>query len=341
MRLSVAGKEIELSRGLLLIMLVALSLIAVGAYDYVEQKNALENAVEVDATVTASEVVTDTSGRGIDYLPNVTYEYRYDGVEYRSDDVYPGSFSASYDVRSEAEAVVDRYPTEEVVTAYVDPSSPGDAFLRRETSSGPFAFVGIGAVILLFAVLKGRANAEPEPSEGERPDDTETGWGTETTKTRTPSEGRGEGRTTFFGFDHDRAGKLLKRSILASFVGLWLSVVGIALVALSFYELSEGTPTTRISPFEPAGFVFVAAFVCGCALIVSVLGYGGWSYSEARRLRRSTDAESRPRRGLASVLFADDDNLTRYERRLRLTVVSFVVGLFLLAVLLNVLGVIP
>lgn len=335
-----AGKDIELSRGLLLIVLVAVSLIAFGAYDYVEQRNALENAVEVDATVTASEVVTDTSGRGIDYLPNVTYEYRYDGVEYSSDDVYPGSFSASYDVRSEAEAVVDRYPGGEVVTAYVDPSSPGDAFLRKETSSGPFAFIGIGFVILLFGTLKGRANAEPEPTEEKRPDDTETGWGTETTETRTGSD-RGERASTFFGFDHDRAGKLLKRSIIASFVGLWLSVIGIALVALSFYESSEGTPTTRISPFEPAGFVFVAAFVCGCALIASVLGYGGWSYAETRRLRRSTDAGRRPRRGLASVLFADDDDLTRYERRLRLTVVSFVVGLFLLAVLLNVLGIIP
>ncbi|MUW15750.1 DUF3592 domain-containing protein, partial [Halorubrum sp. CBA1125] len=51
--------------------------------------------------------------------------------------------------------VIEGYAVDETVTAYVDPSNPGTAFLKHQRSNAPLVAVAIG----LFFVLAGGASA--------------------------------------------------------------------------------------------------------------------------------------------------------------------------------------
>lgn len=323
MEVSVAGEEIQISRSLLFILLFAVGLIAFGTYDYVGQRQTVQDAVEVDATVTAAGIDEGSVRGGIDYYPNVTFEYRYEGVEYTGDDVFPGSFNAKYGNVSEAESIIEQYPVGETVTAYVDPDSPEEAYLKNKTNSNPLTFMGMGVVVLLLGILKGRANAEHGNSEEDRGS--------------TAGYERYDGSPTVLGFDNDTVGMFLKRLIVASFLAIFLSLVGIFVFALS--TESDAASTTQLNVFEPAGFVFFAAFLSGCSLITSLLGYAGWSYRESRHLKRTKEAENH--QSLLSIILADNKDLNEYEKRVRITAVSLLIGLFLLAVLLNILGIFP
>jgi hypothetical protein len=263
--------------------------------------------------------VTQSEGRGIDYYPEVAFEYRYEGTTYTGDSVFPGSISSGYDSRSEARAVVDPYDRGETVTAYVDPDSPGEAFLRKDTSSGPLLLAGVGAVMFLLVLFKGRQRASADPEMGEQRVD-----------------GDELAELTTLGIDHDRLGTALKRLIVASFVSTWLSLMGVFALVLAIGTSDWGSPA-QFDLFDPAGMVFLLAFLSVCALIGSLFAYGGWSAIECRRLRTTLQAR---RRGLVALLFAGSEDLNRYERRVRLTAVTFLVATFLLVVLLDVLGVI-
>jgi hypothetical protein len=131
-----------------LFLVIGVAIAGYGAYDYQQQNDALANTTTVEATITDTGIETVSQRRGrTDYRPTVTFEYEYDGTTYTGDDVRPGSIAPEYDTRSAASEALAAYEAGETVTAYVNPASPGEAFLEDERSDGPLRFVGIGGVL--------------------------------------------------------------------------------------------------------------------------------------------------------------------------------------------------
>jgi hypothetical protein len=123
-----------------------------GAYDYLGQSDAVEDAVEVEATVLETEVEEVSKRRGgADYDPDVRFEYTYDGETYTSERMYPATFTPDHDTREGAEEVLEEYDTGATVTAYVNPGSPGGAFLKDETTKTPLVIAVLGTVMSLIA----------------------------------------------------------------------------------------------------------------------------------------------------------------------------------------------
>lgn len=141
-------------RGALLFLLVGLAATGYGAYDYVQQSDAVENAVEVDAEIVETGVESSSTNRrsGVDYKPDVQFSYRYEGTSYTGTNIYPASTTPSYDTESAARSALDGYEPGEMVTAYVDPADPADAFLKNQTSNAPLLIVAMG---LFFSVAGG------------------------------------------------------------------------------------------------------------------------------------------------------------------------------------------
>lgn len=321
MDLTIAGRNLSFSRAQVFLLLVALAAIGYGGYDYVHQEAVIDDAVTVNATI--KEVgITQGGGRHIDYYPRVTYEYQFEGRTYTGEDIYPGSLSTGYDTRSEARAIVEPFAENETVTAYVDPQSPTDAFLKNERNSGPLYLVGFGVVALGILYVKGRQSSgdssQSRPTQQTEPDGDLADW-------------------TVLGVDHDLVGAVCKQLIIVSFVATWLSLVGIAILLLGS-DMSTGSALTHLAPFNSLGLVFVSAFLSGSALIVSLLTYSGWSYLQAKRIQASLGLNRH--QGLVGLFFAEAETLNRYERRIRLTEFALVIALFLLAILLDILGVI-
>jgi len=136
-------------------IVIGLALAGYGGYDYVQQSDAISNAVTVNATVTETGVDTVSQRRGgVEYKPTVTFTYRYEGESYTGTKVYPASVTPNYETKSKAQAVLDDYEINETVTAYVPRSSPGNAFLKENTSNAPLKFAGIGILIVLLSGAK-------------------------------------------------------------------------------------------------------------------------------------------------------------------------------------------
>ena len=135
-----------------ILALVSLGLVGYGGYSFVDQSRALSSAVEVNATVDSTGVVEDSQRRGgVEYRPQVSYSYSFEGENFSSSNVYPSTLSKSFGTREEAETVLDDYSEGSEVTAYVRPGSPDKAFLVDERSNKPFLFIGIGALMASFA----------------------------------------------------------------------------------------------------------------------------------------------------------------------------------------------
>lgn len=148
--LSIDGPETL--RGALVLLVLGCGFAGYGVYDYVQQDDAIEDAVEVDATITDVGVEADsTPGSGdVDYEPTVSFTYEYEGESYTGTRLFPASISPSYDTESAAREVVAAYEEGETVTAYVSPDAPNSAFLRDSTSNSPLLAVGIGGIIALL-----------------------------------------------------------------------------------------------------------------------------------------------------------------------------------------------
>ncbi|WP_276259047.1 DUF3592 domain-containing protein [Haloglomus litoreum] len=136
-----------------LFVVVALALVGYGGYDYVQQTDAVENAVEVEATIVEVGVERTTSPGGsadVEFEPTVRYEYSFEGTAYTGTEVFPGSVTPEYETESAARDVVSAYEPNTTATAYVDPSDPDDAFLENRVSNTPLLLVGIGLVLALL-----------------------------------------------------------------------------------------------------------------------------------------------------------------------------------------------
>lgn len=143
------------------IILVGIGLILLGYSTYTSQNQALENPVNVSATVTDTGIDEQSSRRGgIDYQPEISFEYSYEGQEYTSTNMYPGGQDPEeHNVESEAREVVEEYSQGSEIHIYVPPESPGEAFIEAKKTNNPFIAMGGGILFILmgsYKFLKGR-----------------------------------------------------------------------------------------------------------------------------------------------------------------------------------------
>ncbi|MFC7229082.1 DUF3592 domain-containing protein [Salinirubellus salinus] len=145
-------------------LLVGLAITGYGVYDYTQQSDAIDDAVEVDATVTevGIESQSSSSTRGVNYEPQVRFTYQYDGETYEGTRLFPATTAPEYETESAARDAVREYEAGENVTAYVVPDDPDGAFLRAQRSDTPLTLAGIGGVLsLLGGVLTVKRYREP------------------------------------------------------------------------------------------------------------------------------------------------------------------------------------
>lgn len=131
------------------ILLIGIAMMGYGGHDYLQQSEAMQKAVETEATITNLGTEEVHIRRGIVYEPTATFEYRHQDESFNSSNVFPAGSTSDYNSRSKAESVLEDYQVGETATAYVVPSSPSEAFLKDTQSSVPFESVGLGVLIAL------------------------------------------------------------------------------------------------------------------------------------------------------------------------------------------------
>jgi hypothetical protein len=141
---------------------IGVAIAGYGAYDYQRQSTMISNTSSVDATITQTGITTVNDRRGrTNYDPSVTFEYQFQGNSYVGDDIHPSFDAQTYESRSNAESVLHEYEEGETVTAYVHPSSPGEAFLVDEISNETIRFILIGLSLICVGgvvILRNRWN---------------------------------------------------------------------------------------------------------------------------------------------------------------------------------------
>jgi hypothetical protein len=323
MEISVGITTLHLSRKSVYLLVLAVALIGAGGYSYVQQGQAVGDAVAVQATVDSARVERIDSRRSIEYEPEIEYTYRYRGETYTSEQVFPGPTIRTYSDRSNAQSIVRSYEPGTTVRAYVRPSAPGDAFLIRERTPWPARAVAIGGVLLGIVVLAGLGPKHP----GQH-------------KLRPEREVRSPPSRTWVERNDERLRRLSKRSLLVCFVAFWLSMVGLAFGILS---LSEGSArSVEADLLGPVGLPLLAGAGFWIGMILSLCLYGVQSFSRYRRLRRRLP-EPRPPSPfkhpsrLVTILGTESDELPEYGRRVRVTGWAFLIATGMTAVLVQLL----
>lgn len=177
-RIDVGDEEGGSLRRALTAILIGLVLVGGGISMYVDQGQAMEDAVTIDATVVDKRVDERTSagsdGSSSDsYYPVVTYKYMVGGKMYESSNYHPGRGEDGMS-QGNAQSIVDEYEVGETVTAYYDPDDPSRAFLVKQRSFTPLIAAGLGVVFALLGVvgsiraILGRLLSRRRPA---RPDD--------------------------------------------------------------------------------------------------------------------------------------------------------------------------
>lgn len=136
-------------------MVIGLVMAGYGFTQYQGQSESINNAVNITATVTDTDVRIDSSRRGgIDYQAEITFNYSYEGNNYSSDFIYPLDDDREFNQESEAENFIGNYPVGERVEASVNPEKPGEAFLMAERSDQPLLFMIIGGLMVVMGGYK-------------------------------------------------------------------------------------------------------------------------------------------------------------------------------------------
>jgi len=323
MELPVGITTLHLSRKSVYLLVLAVALIGAGGYSYVQQGQAVGDAVAVQATVDNARVERLDAGRGIDYEPEIEYTYRYRGETYTGEQVFPGPTIRTYSDRSKAQSVVRSYEPGTTVQAYVRPSAPDDAYLIRERTPWPARAFAIGGALLCIAVLAGLGPKHPGQHE-----------------LRSASEVRSPPSRTWVERNGETLHRLSKRLLVVCFVAFWLSMVGLLFGILS---LSDGSvQPVQADLLGPVGLPLLAATGFWVGMIVSLCLYGVWSFSQYRQLRRRLPDPTPPSpfrhpSRLVTILGTDSDGLPEYGRRVRVTGWAFLIATGMTAILVQLL----
>jgi hypothetical protein len=325
MELPVGITTLHLSRKSVYLLVLAVILIGAGGYSYVQQGQAVDNAVTVQATVDSARVERIDGRRSIEYEPEIEYTYRYQGETYTSEQVFPGPTIRTYSDRSKAQSVVRSYEPGTTVQAYVRPSAPGDAYLIRERTPWPARALVLGSVLLGIVVLAGLGEKNPGQYELRSASDVQS-------PSRTWVERNGE-----------TLHRLSKRMLTVCFVAFWLSMVGLFFGVLSLTEGAEGSvEPVQADLVGPVGLPLLAAFGFWVGMIISLCLYGFWSFSQYRQLRRRLPEPTPPSpfrhpSRLVTILGTDSDELPQYGRRVRVTGWAFLIAAGMTALVVQLL----
>ncbi|KAA9396167.1 DUF3592 domain-containing protein [Haloarcula sp. CBA1130] len=308
MKVPLGITTLHLSQRSALLLLLAIGLLGFGGYDYVQQSQAINNGVAVQATITDAHVDRMEGGRGIDYEPEIHYTYQYQEETYTGEQVFPSTRTRTYSARSEAESVVESYEPGTTVRAYVSPADPTDAFLIRERTPWPLQAITVGGLLSVIGVLAGLGAPNPgqqelRPAREVQPAPRETG-----------GDSHGE---TIHG--------LSKQVLGACFVGFWLSMVALVFGLLNTPGEFGGPPQEiQAELLGPVGLPMLAGFSFWVGMILSLCLYGVWSFTEYQQLRRRLPEPKapspfrRPSR-LVTILGTENSDLSEYGQRVRLT----------------------
>ncbi len=249
MRVTVGETPITISPGRVVLAVVALGTVAFGGYDYLQQTEAVEDAVAVEATVIEAGVERVDVRRGVEYEPRIEFRYEYGGATYTSDSLGPSSFSRSYQSRSAAESAIGEYPPGSTVTAYVDPDAPSEGFLERDPSlRGPVIVLLLGGGGLLVVGLDAVGAQTP-------------GWDTQL---RAETAVDGLPHETLFGRDRDRVHRLCVRLVWGA---LAVGIVAVAVVAVAAAGEPSGAAAPEVGVTDPAGLALVGVGVAWVGLV--------------------------------------------------------------------------
>ena len=135
--------------------IIGLLMAGYGFNQYQGQSENIDKAVNITATVTGTDVRTDSSRRGgTDYRAEIAFDYIFEGENYSSNYIYPLDSDKEFDSESGAEQYLEDYPQGKEVTAYVNPENSGEAFLNAERSDQPFLFMIIGVFMAVLGSIK-------------------------------------------------------------------------------------------------------------------------------------------------------------------------------------------
>lgn len=270
----------------------------------------------MNATVTETAIEEFSVRRGVEYEVTVGFTYEYDGTTYESERLYPTTLSPTFETESDARSVLVPYEQNETVTAYVEPSDPGGAFLERQRTDGPLWLAGGGGLVLLLTVLDAAGAQTPGQNINLRP----------ASETRTDR---------LFGLDRGTVRRLGTRAVGGA------GLVVVSLLATVFVLVSTEASSIRAEVTDPAGVALLGIFVGVVTVIGGLFLYGSWSFAEYRQLReripnpRPLSPFVRPTR-LVTMLKTSDDDLGEYGRRVKRTGFAFAVALFFCGVVLRV-----
>jgi hypothetical protein len=124
-----------------------------GTMVYQEQQR-LSTWIPAQATVLSKRVDSHRDDDGTTHTPVIVYRYYVEDRPFTSEQVLPLSESRS---GGWAFRIVDQYEVGEDYTAYYDPTDPAQAFLRRSRSLVAPIFAGVGAIVLVVAIVVARA----------------------------------------------------------------------------------------------------------------------------------------------------------------------------------------
>lgn len=137
------------------LLILGLAITGLGVYGYVEESAAVDDAVEIEAEITGIQIREVSALRAnTRYEPTATFEYRFRGTAYTSDDIFPAGSSERYRDRAAAESVLSAFEVGETVTAYVSPATPGEAYLRATRSNTSRQFLVFGVFVALVGGVR-------------------------------------------------------------------------------------------------------------------------------------------------------------------------------------------
>ena len=165
MQLTLRGVAVTVTPLILLALILGLGIAGYGGYEYVQQSDAVDDAVAVETTVVGTDIGR-SDGRRFYHRISVEHTYEYQGREYTSKQVFPGSTRPIYTVQSDAQRIIEPYEPNETATAYVTPDNPSGAFLTRQTTFAPFRFIGFGSLLALSTALHAIGARDPGQNTG-------------------------------------------------------------------------------------------------------------------------------------------------------------------------------
>ena len=137
-----------------LFSLAGLGLMLTAAFD-LRKANRAKTWPTAQGRILSSRLAEVSDSDGIIYKAAVLYEYRVNGMDYRSDVWQVRAGSSSF--TRAATKVVERYPAGATVTVYFNPEDPSDAMLEPGKVSwsllfGGVMFASVGAIGFLHVV---------------------------------------------------------------------------------------------------------------------------------------------------------------------------------------------